>query len=74
MGLMFGKMGIGLKVNGKNNVREGEGTLVLANGNIIKGTWSNDLLNGPIEITSKDGKLLERSIYKDNRRIKVLKR
>ena len=54
-------------------VRNGYGTLTLKNGYTASGEWKDDKMNGEFEIRTKDNKLEERAIYKDNRKIKIIK-
>ncbi len=54
-------------------VRNGYGTLTLKNGYTASGEWKDDKMNGEFEIRTKDNKLEERAIYKDNKKIKIIK-
>ncbi len=55
-----------------NSLRNGVGIVTMANGTTVSGVWSNDKMDGKFEIRSKEGKLIEKVLYKDNRRIKTL--
>ena len=56
----------------KNGKREGEGKIIFPNGNYLKGIWSNDILNGEVSLWSDNDKLIEKSRYKNNKKIKVI--
>ena len=47
------------------DIRHGEGKLTYENGNMIKGTWDKDRLNGPGEIHNV-GKSRVDCIFKDD--------
>lgn len=57
----------------KNGRREGKGSLFLKNENVLSGTWVNDMMNGKFILRSKDGKIIEKAIYKNNRRTSILR-
>ncbi|WP_321288193.1 hypothetical protein [uncultured Sunxiuqinia sp.] len=54
----------------KNNMRNGEGILFYPNGNQLEGTWVNDTLDGATTLKSKDGKIIEQSIFENNQKIR----
>lgn len=56
----------------KNDLRNGKGTLIFPNGNQLEGTWKNDTLVGPTTLKSKDGEIIQKAIYKDNKLVRVL--
>ena len=43
----------------KSGIREGQGTLTLANGEKFVGTWENGLVNGEGEIYRTDGTVVK---------------
>jgi len=57
----------------KNNLRNGKGTLYFKNGDYLKGVWINDSINGEAFYYSKEGVILERPIYRMNKKIGIVK-
>jgi hypothetical protein len=57
-----------------NNRKHGEGIMRIPgpDSNSITGNWVNDTLSGLVILKSKDGKVLEKSIYENNIKIKIL--
>ncbi|MDG1715128.1 hypothetical protein [Lacinutrix sp.] len=56
----------------KNDVRHGKGAVYFKNREIISGVWINGKLEGEVIKKTKDGKILEKSIYKNNEKVKVI--
>lgn len=56
----------------KNDVRHGKGTVFFVNGESLSGIWENGKLNGEVIKKSKDNTVTEKSIYKNNVKIKVI--
>ena len=56
----------------KDNLRNGKGTLYFPNGQQLEGVWTNDVLNGEVILRSKEGDVIQKSIYKNNIKIIVI--
>lgn len=56
----------------KNNLRHGNGTVIFENGESLTGRWTNGSLNGIAVKKSADGKVIERALYKENHKVKVI--
>lgn len=56
----------------KNDVRHGKGTVFFANGESLSGVWENGKLNGEVVKKGKNDEILEKSIYKDNKKVEVI--
>ena len=56
-----------------NKWRNGKGTLYLKDSSYFEGTWLNDSLTGVVVLKSKEGKVIDKSIYKMNRKIGTIK-
>lgn len=63
--------GITFAGNWKNNVRNGQGTLYFSDGRQLEGSWKDDKLHGPAVIKSKEGDIIERCEYQNNKKIKT---
>jgi len=63
--------GITFAGNWKNNVRNGQGTLYFSDGRQLEGSWKDDKLHGPAVIKSKEGTIIERCEYQNNKKIKT---
>lgn len=50
----------------RDDVRNGKGTFYNKQGFRWEGTWANDKLNGEISVFTAEGKLVKKSLYKDN--------
>lgn len=57
----------------KNHLRNGPGVLYLSSGHYLEGNWRNDKLEGVVMYKTKAGALIEKSIYKNDKKISVLK-
>jgi hypothetical protein len=57
----------------KNEWRNGKGILHLTDSSSFEGTWTNDTLNGLVILKSKEGKIVQKSIYKKNVRVGFIK-
>jgi hypothetical protein len=55
----------------KNNTRNGKGILYFSNGQQLEGFWVNDQLNGKAIVKSKEGNIIEKSEYQNNKKIKI---
>lgn len=56
----------------KNNMRNGKGIFYLPNGEQQEGVWTNNVLNGEVIIRSKSGEVLQKCIYENNIKIKII--
>jgi hypothetical protein len=56
----------------QNDVRHGKGILNFNNGEQLSGNWEQGKLNGKVYKLSNTGKVIEVSLYKDNKKIKIL--
>lgn len=56
----------------RNDVRHGKGTVFFANGESLSGVWENGKLNGEVIKKGKNNEILEKSIYKDNKKVEVI--
>ena len=57
----------------KNEWRNGKGVIYQPSLDYFEGTWVNDTLSGLVIHKSKEGKILDKSIYKDNIKIGTIK-
>ena len=58
--------------NWKNDVRHGKGTLYFKNGEYLTGVWEHGKLNGEVIKRAKNDEIIERSIYENNVKVKVI--
>lgn len=58
--------------NWQDNVRHGMGKLYFSNGEVLEGTWKQGKLDGEVVKKDKNGKIIERSTYKNNEKVAVL--
>lgn len=56
----------------KDNLRHGKGVVYFKNGEFIEGTWVLGKLNGLVIKKDSKGYFLEKSMYKDNIKLKIL--
>ncbi|WP_420574309.1 phospholipid carrier-dependent glycosyltransferase [Kordia sp.] len=57
----------------KDDVRHGKGTVFFNSGESLSGVWENGKLNGEVVKKDKNGVVTEKSIYKNNIKIQVIK-
>jgi len=57
----------------KNEWRNGKGIIYQPGLDYFEGTWVNDTLSGLVIHKNKEGKILDKSIYKDNIKISTIK-
>ena len=53
----------------KNDLRNGKGILYYPEGQRLEAVWKDDMLNGPATLISKDGIVIETSIYLNNNKV-----
>lgn len=56
----------------KNDVRHGKGTVYFKNGERISGVWENGKLHGEAIKRAKNGEIIEKSLYENNIKVKVI--
>lgn len=56
----------------KDNLRHGKGVVYFNNGEQLKGEWINGKLNGEVMKSDQNGNPLEKSLYKNNLKVKVI--
>ncbi|MCH2194357.1 glycosyltransferase family 39 protein [Kordia sp.] len=56
----------------KNDVRHGEGAVFFNNGESLKGIWENGKLNGEVVKKDRNGTIIEKSIYRNNKKIEEI--
>ncbi|WP_046757643.1 phospholipid carrier-dependent glycosyltransferase [Kordia jejudonensis] len=58
--------------NWKNDVRDGQGTVFFKNGEQLSGVWQQGKLYGEVIKKDANGQIIEKSIYENNVKIKVI--
>jgi hypothetical protein len=56
----------------KNDVRHGKGTVYFKNGESLSGIWKQGKLNGEVLKRAENDEIIEKSIYENNVKIKVI--
>lgn len=56
----------------KNDVRHGKGVLYFKNGEQLSGVWEKGRLHGEVIKRAKNGEIIEKSLYENNVKVKVI--
>ncbi|WP_430409605.1 glycosyltransferase family 39 protein [Kordia sp.] len=56
----------------KNDLRHGKGIVHFKNGESLSGVWENGKLQGEVLKRAKNGQIIEKSIYENNVKIKII--